>query len=202
MNNQVAIKNSILSEMNLNNHSEKCINLFVKCLSGLEKKEEIFKSHGNIHDEKLAQHISDFTNQCRALNIIYRPHIGFGEELLNSEDEQFFNKPLFLPFQKQQEIIHKVANYYEIKEDLYFEKIIAPMNDIVDEWLSSCWQKASDIKNFDSPIHLSMNRQERSSVKTLLEGSYYNLESSTINRIKLWKILTTFGNIQTSTTLN
>ncbi|SEB81721.1 hypothetical protein SAMN04489761_1861 [Tenacibaculum sp. MAR_2009_124] len=202
MNSQIAIKNSILSEMDLNYHSEKCISLFVKCLSGIEKREEMYKSQEDIHNKNLKKHISDFTNHCRALNIIYRPQIGFGEELLNREDERFFNKPLFLPFNKQQEIIHKVASYYKITEDLYFEKIIAPMNDIVDEWLSSCWQKASDVKNFDSPIHLSMNRQERSSVKTLLEGSYYNLESSTINRIKLWKILTTFGNIQTSTTLN
>ena len=202
MNNQVAIKNSILSKMDLNSHSEKCIDLFLKCLSSFDKKQPSYESFGVIRNQKLVNNVNKPTNPLGTLEIIYQPNNGFGGELLNSEDEKFFNKPLFLPFDKQQKIIHKIASHYKISEDQYFEKIIAPMNNIVDEWLSSCWQKATDIKNFDAPINLSINRQKLRSLKTLLEGSYYNLESSTINRIKLWKILITFGNIQTITTLN
>ena len=202
MNNQVAINNSILSEMNLKSHSEKCIHLFLKCLNSLDNKKDLFEPKETTRDQKLVQKLNKPANYYGTLKIIYRPNSGFGEELLNSEDEKFFNKPLFLPFNKQQKIIHKIASYYEMSEDQYFEKIIAPMNKIVDEWLSSCWQKATDIKNFDTPINFFVNQEKINPLNTLLEGSYYNLESSTINRIKLWKILITFGNIQTITTLN
>lgn len=176
MNNLTNIKDRLKTEMNLKIHSVECVRLFIKCLNTFEKEGQNFSPSENKPNEKIACSALEYDHYSMTLSILHYPNLNYGEQLLDNDDEKFFSTPQYLPYEKQQEIIGKVARVFDIKEDMYFDKIIANMNDIVYNWLSTCWQEANEIKGLSHPLYINKHNFENNTTKNLLDSKVYSLK--------------------------
>ncbi len=178
MNNN-SIKNELIPAMGLENHTEKCIALFGKCLDVFTKAEKEYQPTASRPNEKIACAMEEYDNHNYSLNCITYPHIGFGKNLLDKNDALFFKEPHFFPYQDQESVIEEMAKKYDIEEDLYFDDIIVYIDEIVKEWLAACWQKANQAKQIKHPMYLfSHNGSGLRHTFNLLNQQYYNLEET------------------------
>ncbi len=180
------IRAFIKAQINLTEHTQKCINLFNTYIEKYEAEAEKIKN--SKYAKKLICLIEVQDDLYMTISFASLPGIARYMKVLNDQDHSFFEEPQFFPWQKQvdvgiktikkidenNQIVKDIETYNEHNYNEVYHEFQPIYEEFVEKWLAAGWKQANTNKQTAYPLYYFYHGYLHKSLN-LLDDKIYDL---------------------------